>query len=710
MALKVGAGGVVSLARAQYAPTLTAHDPNPPLPLEGSASVSVTPGILALVLVGFAPTVTVSGGGVTVTPPAASLALTGYAPAAVVNTIVTPAPVGGSGTWPTGRTLALDFSDTGTLTLSGALISQVDDQSGNNYDFTQTGDSRPTSEVDGVLGQAATFTADGSTDDWMESTATVANVTNASAWTIAARIRVASITSALAATYGDGVLFPYGSSGPGIHLRSDCAGDDRAYAINEDGGWPPDECYVAIDLDTELILVAKLEGGTLSIQIGTGTPATTTSGNVTATTETWRIGYAPGGGAWFDGAMSHVMAWDRALSSGEISTTVAILGGTAGPALTAYAPTVRLDKIAIPPAASLTLTGYAPTVTGSGGGVAVTPPTAALSLTGYAPTIARAVTPPTGSLTLASSAPTVLAPRVVVPSVGALTAATLAPTVVASANVSVTPATASLDLASFAPTVLAPRIAVPTTTSLTLAAFAPTIVNPKSATPPTATLTTTGYAPTVTVNAGIVVTPSTASLATATFAPTVLAPRVAVPSTLVLTTTSYAPVIARIVVPTTASLALASFAPSALAPRVAVPSTATLALTGYAPTIGGAATAVPATATLTTASYNPTVLAPRVVVPAPVALSLDGFAPTITAAAGALAVPSPAALTLTEYAPTVTSSGSRAYTPTTLAVAITSYLPIVTTAEPPPMRMRAMRDRNLLPMPRRLWRPLIRKD
>jgi hypothetical protein len=37
MTLKVGAGGVVSRARAQYAPTLTAHDPNPPLPLETSA-------------------------------------------------------------------------------------------------------------------------------------------------------------------------------------------------------------------------------------------------------------------------------------------------------------------------------------------------------------------------------------------------------------------------------------------------------------------------------------------------------------------------------------------------------------------------------------------------------------------------------------------------------------------------------------------------
>lgn len=326
------------LARAlNWAPTLTAHDPNPPLPLEspppstfGGEELHAAP-VGRSWAVAFAVLPVFAFGAEdelpTYTPPS-SIVDESDAPARLVwpqrHLTHTAYDDGAPTEWDlparSRLTLELDFTDTSTLTLTGSLIDAVADQSGYGRDFTQTGDNRPTSRLDGILGQAATFIVDGSTDDWMESTATVANLTNASEWTIVARIRVGVITSGLSSTYGDGVIFPFGVSGPGIHLRSDGAGDDRAYAINEDGGWPPDECYVSIDRNVELILVAKLESGTLSIQIGTGTPATVSSGNVSATTETWRLGVAPGGGNWLDGAIGNVLAWDKALSSSEITS------------------------------------------------------------------------------------------------------------------------------------------------------------------------------------------------------------------------------------------------------------------------------------------------------------------------------------------------------------------------------------------------------
>ena len=108
-----------------------------------------------------------------------------------------------------------------------------------------------------------------------------------------------------------------------------------------------------------------------------------------------------------------------------------------------------------PGVVSLTLTGYAPTVTAPAD---VSPGAATLTLTGFAPTIGVSVnvTPDVGTLTLTGFAPSVTAPASVTPSAGALTLTGFAPAVdvASSGGVSVTPANATLTLTGYAPDVV----------------------------------------------------------------------------------------------------------------------------------------------------------------------------------------------------------------------------------------------------------------
>ena len=103
---------------------------------------------------------------------------------------------------------------------------------------------------------------------------------------------------------------------------------------------------------------------------------------------------------------------------------------------------------------SLTLTGYAPTVTAP---AAVTPGAATLTLTGFAPTVGVSVnvTPGVGTLTLTGFAPSVTAPATVTPSAASLVLTGFAPTVaVAGGAVNLTPASATLTLTGYAPDVV----------------------------------------------------------------------------------------------------------------------------------------------------------------------------------------------------------------------------------------------------------------
>ena len=109
---------------------------------------------------------------------------------------------------------------------------------------------------------------------------------------------------------------------------------------------------------------------------------------------------------------------------------------------------------------SLTLTGYAPTVTAP---AAVTPGAATLTLTGFAPTVGVSVnvTPGVGTLTLTGFAPSVTAPATVTPSAASLVLTGFAPTVaVAGGAVNLTPASATLTLTGYAPDVVGDAVTV----------------------------------------------------------------------------------------------------------------------------------------------------------------------------------------------------------------------------------------------------------
>lgn len=220
------------------------------------------------------------------------------------------------------------------------------------------------------------------------------------------------------------------------------------------------------------------------------------------------------------------------------SSPVTVTPTTATLSITGYAPTIRLPKVVTPTTRSLTITTYAPTVLLP---KTVTPTTASLTTTGYAPTVAtpRVVTPATKALTTTGYAPTVKTPRTVTPTAAGLTLTTFAPAV--RLGVKATPGTASLNTTGYAPTVRTPRTATPAARALSLTGYAPNVVVPGQVIPSPATLNLTGYPPVV--RTPRTVTPGPGSLATTRYAPTVRTPRTVTPGTRSLVLTGFAPTV-----------------------------------------------------------------------------------------------------------------------------------------------------------------------
>lgn len=377
--------------------------------------------------------------------------------------------------------------------------------------------------------------------------------------------------------------------------------------------------------------------------------------------------------AGLDSAQAEATGWDAVVKAGLSGSNVARTSDTVAtvtlPAFASYNITAQ-ETITVTVPATMhssrnAITGSPTfTVDTAAGGASVTPTTASLTLTGYAPTVTasdhQSVTPTTASLTLTGNAPTVSTPRLVTPTTASLTLATFAPTVTATANQLVTPTTASLALSTYAPTVSAPRTVTPSTGSLTLTTYAPTVQVDTAVTPSTASLTLTGYAPSIATP--VSVTPATASLTLTGYAPTVTggAGLTVTPSTASLTLTGFAPTVStpRLVTPTTASLTLSTFAPTITggAGLTLTPGAASLTLTGFAPIVSTPRLVTPITATLSLATFAPTVATPRLVTPSTASLALTGNAPTVTATAHVLLSPTTLALLITLFAPTVTSS------------------------------------------------------
>lgn len=246
----------------------------------------------------------------------------------------------------------------------------------------------------------------------------------------------------------------------------------------------------------------------------------------------------PGQARSFVGDIYLVALWDVALSAAE----VAAVSRSQHAPWQLFAPETR--RVWVPSA---------------GGGNTVSVPAGTLTLTGFAPTVTapnpQAVAVPAASLLLTAFAPSVLTPNLVSVPAAALTLTPYAPTVAATANKFINPPAAALTLTGYPPTVAAGG-----GTSISV---------------PAAGLTLTGYVPTVTAGASATVAVPAAALTLTGFAPSVvLGARVAVPAG-ALTLTSFAPS----VVTTTGSYVF--------------PPAAALALTGYAPDVSNGVSAIP---------------------------------------------------------------------------------------------------------------------
>ncbi len=182
--------------------------------------------------------------------------------------------------------------------------------------------------------------------------------------------------------------------------------------------------------------------------------------------------------------------------------------------LTGYAPTVAVTEnitVAVP-AASLSLTGYTPTVVATAN-INIDVPLATLSLTGYAPTVVASnhinIDVPVGSISLIGYAPTIAISdnqTVDVP-LATLNLTGYVSTVTITENVNIAVPIASLVLTGLVPTVIATAnifIDVPAA-SLTLTGYTPTIVisDNKNIEIPAASLSLTTYTPTVAVTNNI---------------------------------------------------------------------------------------------------------------------------------------------------------------------------------------------------------------
>lgn len=155
----------------------------------------------------------------------------------------------------------------------------------------------------------------------------------------------------------------------------------------------------------------------------------------------------------------------------------------------------------------------------------VSPGTGSITLTGYAPTVSvganQNVSPGTGAITLTGYAPTVQTPRNVSPGTGAIVIDGYAPTVSVTNNLTVSPGTGVIDITGYAPTVETPRNVSPGTGEITLEGYAPTVsvTENVSVSPGAGEIVILGYAPTV--NIGVVASPGTGAIDLVGYEPTV---------------------------------------------------------------------------------------------------------------------------------------------------------------------------------------------
>lgn len=223
----------------------------------------------------------------------------------------------------------------------------------------------------------------------------------------------------------------------------------------------------------------------------------------------FKIGDHDSATACWDGLISHVTFWRRALTVPELGMLAAdpfvmfrrsrielwtaaspsgvtiIVPGTASVTVTAFVPTVATTANAsiVPGTGSLTVTGFVPTIDKTVHFFGI-PGTANIAVTGYVPgvevTYNALVIPGTGSVVLTSYVPTVAMSNniTVVPGTASVVVTSYVPDIAVSTNADLVPGTAAVVITSYAPTVTVAGDfpVVPGTAAVTLTCYAPSVV------------------------------------------------------------------------------------------------------------------------------------------------------------------------------------------------------------------------------------------
>lgn len=393
--------------------------------------------------------------------------------------------------------------------------------------------------------------------------------------------------------------------------------------------------------------------------------------------------------------------WDNVASS---NTNITVPLGTA--TLTGLAPTMTQAMFLVPGAVSLSLTGFASTVT-LGSGISITVPAGSASLSGLAATLNTNVAMPVGSLSLTGQAPTKVVNNPITMPAGALSLSGFAPALVSN-NIITVPAGSliltgftvgeswnvsvplgSITLSGIAPSVtLGTNIPVPAGSlslsglvvgtswnvavpkgSIALSGFAPSLVNNNIITVPAGSLSLSGFVPLFNSNVSV----PAGSLTLNGLAPSAGGQGQISPSQGVLTLSGLVPGLSWNVAVPAGSLAISGKAPALVQDTPRTIPAGSLSLVGLSPslnqntglnipagslTLSGKAGTLAAGITPPAGSLaitgNTLTQSTNVQVPKGAA-TLQGYAPTATVFSGFnISVPA-GAISFTEYAPVLTT-------------------------------------------------------
>jgi hypothetical protein len=216
-----------------------------------------------------------------------------------------------------GMTLWLDGQDAGTLSISGSNVESWTDKSGNGYVFTRNNDvvtSTINSKV-AVRGQ-----------DWggnyLASTATLANIITASAFTVFAAFKVNLMETDGGSGIFAGVISDV--NGNFIFGITDATTPDLMTRIN-DGSDKIATSDISGIYTTGVVGVGQHTGGNIRSKVGSGSWSANTAAGNNATTGTLRIFAGAGAQPWFHGTIGELLVYNTALSDANVNTNVAYL-------------------------------------------------------------------------------------------------------------------------------------------------------------------------------------------------------------------------------------------------------------------------------------------------------------------------------------------------------------------------------------------------